>query len=99
MIPYNGLDLQSVIINEIGQLLSSLAIRVSSSLEPLFMPFAQFPPLGYLPFSYWFVGILICIIDTNSWVLCLQIFFPNVYPVFYFLDMSFDKNSYFKIIL
>lgn len=26
--------------------------------------------------------------------------FTNVFfPVFYFLDMSFDKNSYFKIIL
>lgn len=66
MIPYNGLDLQSVIINEIGQLFNSLAICVSSSFESLFTSFAHFPPLGYLPFSYSFAGILICIIDINS---------------------------------
>ena len=56
MIPYSGLDLQSVIINEIGQLFSSLTICVSSSVESLFMSFVCFLLIGI--FSLFFLFCL-----------------------------------------
>ena len=75
IIPYCGLDLHFMTINEFGQLSDSLTVYISSSMESLFMSFACFFSLGYLHFPYCFVWVLICIFHTSISVLLLKVFF------------------------